>query len=313
MVSLTNLKRMAKGEMGRLEARLGEAVPQDWIALGPDSEGGSEKYTWVPENIEMINRRLRASRPALLHDFNRYVLLHYIARFSLEQSRYRLPHSIKALYAGQIERILRQIESFEDGFFDIANDGFLKDLAILTHRLIPVGAEFAEGGAGIPRRLIVAGGLKQMLTALWLLFFRCRGLAPFFALHAHTLSLEDFNVEGWRRTYHRLAELLDLNPRMKGWLSASWFLDPALETISPHLVHLRKVPTENGAALLFVGQDMEGISGALSNSATRRRLFAEGTYVPTIYMRIWPRRAMMLWSRGHRNEPMGMTIHRKSI
>lgn len=312
MDSLANLKRAAKGEMARLEARLGQTVPQDWVALGPDAEGGSEKYTWVPENIEKINRDLRGSRPAQLHDFNRYVLLHYISCFSLEQSRYRLPHSIKALYVGQIERILRQIESFEDGFFDIANDGFLKDLAILTHRLIPVGAEFAEGGAGIPRRLIIAGGPKQMLAALWLLLFRCHGFAPFFALHAHTLSLEDFNVGGWSRTYHRLAELLDLNPQMKGWLSASWFLDPALETISPHLVHLREVPTENGAALLFVNKDREGRSGALSRSATRRRLFAQGTYIPAIYMRIWPRKALIAWSRGHRKEPKPLIGHQET-
>ena len=295
--------------MDRLRARLDQGAPG--LALDPacPRNGRPDSYTWVPDNIAGANRLLREKHAELQADFNRYVLLRALTDFSLEDGSYRLPASIASLYMREFERILHQIETFDDTFFDLANDEYLKDLAILTHRLIPVGAEFAEGGAGIPRRLAFAAGPKQLLAFLWLVFFRCRGVSPFFALHAHTLSLADFNYEGWQATYRRLAELLTMNPQMKGWLSASWFLDPALEAISPHLAHLRQIPVANGAALLFVGQEEGRSSGAFAKSRTRRRLYAEGKYRPATYMRIWPRRAAIAWSRGHRIRPKSVVDH----
>ena len=68
-------------------------------------------------------------------------------------------------------------------------------------------------------------------------------------------------------------------------------------SISPHLSYLREVPSENGATLLFVCHHSDGSSGALSRSSVRRRLFAEGKYVPATYMRIWPRQSLIAWRR----------------
>ena len=297
MESPLDVSRKAAERLGRLRSRLQAQVPQHFLALTVGADSGPDSYTWVPVEIVRANAELRATGASVLHDYNRYVLLSFIATFSLNDSRYRLPPSIARLYERELRRILRQIETLEDGFFDIANDAFVKDLAVLTHRLIPVGAEFAEGGAGIPRRVLLAGGLGQFLRALRFVLFRCGGLKPFFALHAHTPALDDFNPAGWLATYRRLAELLQLNPRMKGWLSASWFLDPALEDVSPHLAYLRRVPVGGGAALLFVCRHRDGSSGALSKSPARRRLFAEGRYIPATYMRIWPRKALIDWSR----------------
>ena len=287
----------------RLVERLRQVGPGVSLELAPPARAWPETYIWIPEDVARANESLRRDAPGALPDYNRYVLLKLIERFSPRENRYRLPDSIAALYPAELARIRRQVETFEDKYFDTANDAFRKDLAILTHRLIPVGAEYAEGGAGIPRRLFFCGGIGQALRLLWLVLGRCRGRRPFFALHAHTLALADFNPRGWRATYHRLAELLELNPRMKGWVSASWFLDPALEDVSPHLGYLRKVPLEGGAALLFVCRHPDGSSGALSKSETRRRLFAEGKYVPATYMRIWPRAAVLAWRERQSRNP----------
>jgi len=304
VTSLPSVAAEAAAAARRLRARLEPVVPAAALDPAAAAAGGSEKYTWVPDAIAQANATLRGGD--LLADYNRYVLLALIAGFSADKSRYRLPKSVVALYPGELRRILRQVETFETAFFDAAEDGFRKDLAILTHRLIPIGAEYAEGGAGIPRRLLFTGGLSQAFKVVWLIAARCGGLRPFFALHAHTLSLERFNPEGWRESYFRLVELLELNPQMKGWVSASWFLDPALETISPHLAYLREVPVEGGAALMFVCRHPDGSSGALSKSATRRRLFAEGKYVPATYMRVWPRAAMLAWrQRQSQREAVG--------
>ena len=292
-----DLRAEAAAAAAALKVRLAPHLPAGGLDLAESAREAPEKYTWIPEAIAGANAALKAQGDDLVHSFNRYALLALIAGFSADAGRYRLPPSIAALYARELARIFRQAQSFEDGFFDLAEDRYLKDLAILTHRLIPVGAEYAEGGAGIPRRILFAGGAVQFFKALWLVAVRCRGWRPFFALHAHTLALEDFNPEGWQATHQRLAELLALNPGVKGWLSASWFLDPALEKVSPHLGYLRDVPVSGGAELLFVCRHPDGASGALSRSAERRRLFAEGKYVPATYMRVWPRRAAIAWGR----------------
>ena len=297
MNGLLAAEQAATERLNELQARLSVEAPDVATSVEGSLFTGSQKYTWVPPAIWRMNRALQERHPGSLADFNRYVLLDALVRFSLEDARYRLPASVTVLYAREFKRIFRQIDRFEDAFFDLSEDRYLKDLAILTHRLIPVGAEFAEGGAGIPRRLVLGGGPFKSLARLWFVLFRCGGFRPFFALHAHTLALEDFNEEGWLATYHRLAELLAQNPQVKGWLSASWFLDPALETISPHLAYLRRLPLDNGAALFFAGYDSEGTSGALTKSKTRQRLFAEGKYSPATYMRIWPRDAMIDWSK----------------
>ena len=209
----------------------------------------------------------------------------------------------------ELNRILTQIEGLDDNYWDLSADLFLKDMAILSHRLIPVGAEFAQPGSGIPRHLLVSGGVKQFLRGSMFVLFQCRGFRPFFELHTHILSLDDFHEEGWMETYHRLANLLEVNPSVRGWLSASWFLDPALSTISPRLAHLRNLPISGGAKLMFVKWDTEGCSGALVRSNKRQRLFKEGRYVPAICMRIWHRRAVIRWSQSEKVKPMANKRH----
>ena len=298
--SLAHLAGRAEEKRKPLHNRLRAELPDAKFDLDYDVRTSQQRYTWVPEEILRSNAALRNARSPHLHDYNRYVLLHFLSSFSIDAGRYQLPNSVRRLYPRDIRRIIDQVESLEDSFFDIENDLFLKDLAILTHRLIPVGAEYAEGDGGVPRSLAFCGGAKQFFNVLWLGFVRAQGFKPFFAIHTHTLMLEDFNEEGWLETYNRLAELLAVNPGVKGWLSASWFLDPALETISPHLAHLRKVPVDNGAALFFVGEENRSSSGALATSKTRRRLFTEGKYVPAVYMRAWPRKSAISWSERNR-------------
>ena len=297
---LEPLAALAEEKRIPLHGRLREWLPDSSFSLDYDLRTSQQRYTWVPDEVARSNAALRKAGSPHLHDYNRYVLLYFLSTFSVDASRYQLPDSVRRLYPRDIRRILDQIDSFEDSFFDIENDHFLKDLGILTHRLIPVGAEYAQGGAGVPRSLAFRKGAKQLFNVLWFGIVRTQGFKPFFDIHTHTLALDDFNENGWLETYHRLAELLALNPDMKGWLSASWFLDPALETISPHLAHLRKVPVDNGAALFFVDEENRSSSGALAKSKTRRRLFAEGKYVPAAYMRAWPRKSAISWSEKHR-------------
>jgi hypothetical protein len=161
-----------------------------------------------------------------------------------------------------------------------------------------VGAEFADPSSGIPRSTLLRGGIGQSRRLAATIAFETHGLRPCLELHTHPDSLEDFNVEGWERTYHRLAELMVENPQFKAVIASSWFRDPALAAISPRLGYLREVPCGRGAKLFVTGRDDRGTSGALARSPTRRRLFECGQYVPTIHLLVWPRSALLGWHCG---------------
>lgn len=227
----------------------------------------------------------------------KFLISKLIENFRLSEARVALPLSVQALYSQELARITEQLLSNNIEYYNFNVDPFAKDFAFLTHRLIPVGAEFAEPNTSVYKRPLLANGIKSALAGLNLLLIRARGLEPFFCLHAHPMALQDFNPQGWIETYHRLADLLKANPNAKGITSASWFLDPQLREISPHLSYLRDVPEEGGAMFFRSGIDQLGDSGALARSAKRRALFDQGRYIPVIYMRVWIREDLLRWSR----------------
>lgn len=250
-------------------------------------------YKAVHADLLRLDGDMRRRDPARAAEALRAVMAELRDGFDARQGRVALPPTVTALYERELDRIGRQLREFDAAYFSFAHDPFVKDFALLTHRFIPVGAEFVSLDSGVPRRALSAGGAMQALRAAWFIVVKAGGFSPYFQLHAHPLSLTDFNPAGWERTYGRLADLLRVNPSMKGVVSASWFFDPRLRLISPHLNYLRDVPEHHGAAFFFVGEDVVGDSGAVATSKTRRRLFESGEYVPKIFLRVWPRAAIM--------------------
>jgi hypothetical protein len=218
----------------------------------------------------------------------RFLVLELMAECPFRHSPLRLPSSVRALYPPQLERILQAVEA-DDAELDLFTDPWRKNLRILTGSLVPVGAELADPFAGIPRSTLLRGGARQSVNFAATIAFRTRGFRPCLELHTHPDSLEEFNIDGWVATYHRLAELLEANPQYRAVIASSWFRDPALATISPRLNYLREYPCEHGARLFMTERDRLGTSGALTRSPTRRRMFKEGTYIPTIHLMVWSR------------------------
>jgi hypothetical protein len=260
----------------------------------------SGSYHELPQGLEASYRALRRESGRTAALYLRELVQQLAADFRPDESAVRLPPKVRELYQRELFRIRGQLETFDLNFYDFDNDPCVKDYALLTHRFIPVGVEFAVPFSGIPRRTLVQGGFGQFCRAVRAVL-RAGGFKPYLSLHAHPLVLSDFNPQGWEASYHLLAELLQLNPDIKGMISASWFLDPRLRSISPHLSYLRDLPERNGCAFFFVEYDTEGTSGALAKSATRKRLFREREYVPAIYMRVWARTDILQWSRMNRH------------
>lgn len=286
-------------QIRRLSSHLtGELEPGEFAQLGNPADQPTP-YKGVSPALLSAYTGLRARSTLAAAQYLRYLTAILLDHFNLDESRVILPDSVKRLYPRELVRIRTQLGCCDASFYDFDVDPFAKDFALLTHRFIPIGAEFVEPDATVPRRPLFATGMSSAVSAAWLMLVRAGGFRPFFCLHAHPLALHDFNPEGWRDSYHRLADLLAANPRVRGVTSASWFLDPNLPAISPHLAYLRDVPEQAGAKFFFSAFDSHGESGALAKSATRRVLFEQARYLPAVYLRVWLRGDVLAWSRAN--------------
>jgi hypothetical protein len=79
-------------------------------------------------------------------------------------------------------------------------------------------------------------------------------------------------------------------------MSISWWFDPFLESISPKLAFLRKVPQDAGARLFEVPTSEEAVQDAIKLSGERAKLYEAGKYRPKAYLLAWAREDLLGWS-----------------
>jgi hypothetical protein len=287
-----------RAALGKQDGHLCEMLGLTLTAVS-SQQAGSEavSYRHLPAPVQTFARASAAATAGTAQLAAR-ALLALSVTHPRSMRALSLPPSVLPLYLREFRRILEAIH--EDRMdIDLFEDRWRKNLAILHGRLIPVGAEFADIGSGLPRSTLLRGSFVQRLRVLRCVMTQTRGFKPMLELHAHPDSLDDFSPGGWLESYKRLAEILAINPEYKGVIASSWFRDPVLSNISPRLSYLREYPEAHGASMVKLGMDRDGSSGALARSPTRRSLFEQGQYVPAIYLMIWPREAMLAWARDN--------------
>ena len=178
----------------------------------------------------------------------------------------------------------------------LASDAYMKELGLARLRLYAGASNLIDPQAGVARSVLWKGGPWQLLRRA-LLFARIGGFRPFFEIHAHKLYMEEFSAEGRRECYRCCADLYALHPEMLGMYAGSWFYDPAVAALSPHLAYLRDDPVAGGCACLFVAHDEQAASYSTAKSEKRRAAYAAGSYRPATYALVWPRRAQIAWAR----------------
>jgi hypothetical protein len=99
-----------------------------------------------------------------------------------------------------------------------------------------------------------------------------------------------------------MAEMLALNPQVRGIAGVSWFYDPCVAIISPHLAYIQ-TPINHGAFLAKMGSDAHHVANATIRSSVRQKLYREGKYLPTCYLLAWPRNALIEWARQLKSDP----------
>jgi hypothetical protein len=249
------------------------SVLQPYVARAGDAIGGSPETFLRLVLCELANDAMHGRKPGL-----------------------RLPPSIQGLYTLQVHRIRREAVDERLNHFRLSDDFFMKDLSLAMGYLLPVGAELVQPNAGVPRSILWQAGPRQLFSGLRYFVAGRRGFLGYCALHLDGRNLSDFNPEGWRQTYLRIAELLRLNPEVAGVFGTAWFYDPAVSEVSPHLGYLRTV-REAGGAMNFRGGTAAYVTeSATAKSRRRAALYRQGKYRPTAYYLVWHRRELLKWA-----------------
>ena len=219
-----------------------------------------------------------------------------VARLALEHFHVqdKLPPSILSLFPDHIRQLAEFLaEGVENSYNE---DYFIKDVRYALGLTVPAGAQqfdlYGEIGPKLVLREITA--TKSARAAVN--YLKARGWGRWYNEHTDLRRLQDFNPEGWTAYFARMAEVLALNPSVRGLIGGSWFFDPALAEISPNIAYIGQTQVKHGGFLLCLGTAAHDIENAIAKSTTRRRLYEEGKYVPTSYLCAWPRDALERWA-----------------
>lgn len=297
----------------RLDVGLVEAYPIEDYIRSLDQWERRRGYYFVPPELDRTCAAILASvGVAGLEIYHRLVLLAMIADFDGRRARHRIPDSIAALIRVEFERILSSLEQAEEGFFLLDNDLFLKDLGLCRLKLLPCGPEVVDIWSGIPRRTLLQGGPRQFIECARFLR-RLGGFGPYYDSHWDRRLVRQFTEANYERLYERVAELLRLNPEIKGFCGGSWWFDPEVAEISPELDFLSRTPLDNGARLFRVGTSDLVVTQSLKFSRRRREVYEAGRYRPCGYLMVWGRADLLEWARrrdfAHDDEADGSTGH----
>jgi len=212
----------------------------------------------------------------------------------------KLPDEVRQYYFKYFERMVGQIENETgfSGYYLYPNYHFCMDISICSLRMFPIGGRKYHLSRFPLRKFLNKGG-KQLISVMLFLIFETRGKEPFLRVHYDTHDpsfMDGFTLEGFIYSNRILADVMKMNPQIKGKIGTSWIGDPQIERISPRLAYIRYFVIANGANFFYLGSSDKAAKDATKKSSTRRRLYSEGKYVPSDYLEAWSRKSMIKWA-----------------
>jgi hypothetical protein len=280
----------------QFEARAADTLSNRWVKAAVEAargrDHGFQSSPFAAEAARLERERGAASRAGFL----RQALRGVIAESRPQIASLPVPDEVKANFRTEFERIEKETSTATDEHYDLERHGMRCDFRIAGFGRIPMRFGHIEVG-GVPRRHLIRGGVAQALS-LGSLLASVGGHAPFYVSHfTHTISPLAFLllaspervVEGLRT----VGECLKLNPHIRGLLATSWWYDPQLTQVAPHLAYLRETSVAHGALLVRAGRTDGAVKMALANSPQRQRLYDEGRYFPESYALVWSRQSLL--------------------
>lgn len=150
---------------------------------------------------------------------------------------------------------------------------------------------------GIPRRWLIEAYPRDAVRAGLYIAFRMRGFKPVFATHIPSLPPGVHLTEAaFVQAHVEIAHALRRAPDVLGVASSSWFYDPVLPRVSPHLEFVDRILRGNGCLRFEIRSSADMRADALSASRSRRDQLALGGYAPRTFARLWSRRGLVSWA-----------------
>jgi hypothetical protein len=213
----------------------------------------------------------------------------------------RLPSSILKLYPAFFGRLATFLHDRVNGVYD--DDFFAKDVRYALGLTIPCGAlQFDLNGVIGPK--LIARDLAATRSLRGTVgYLASRGWGRWYSNHIDIRAIKEFTPEGWTASFARIAELLALNPSVRGVAGVAWFYDPELARVSPHLSYIGQTLERSGAFRVTMKTQEHDIANALARSLSRKKLHEKGEYSPACYLVAWPRRALLEWAARLKIDP----------
>lgn len=151
--------------------------------------------------------------------------------------------------------------------------------------------------AGIPRRWILQAPGRQRIRLAQYIGTRLRGFKPIWQTHLPKQATGVHLTEReFVRSHLEIARALRREPSIRGIASSSWYYDPEIGAVSPHLGFIRELLEANGCFVFEIPCDEAMTQSALYASHARQRAYAEGRYRPRDFARLWSRDALLRWA-----------------
>lgn len=296
---LLRLRQRLEEELQSLDPDVLRLHPLESYVQQLDRWEQRQAYHFVPMEVDRECERIAArSTKRGLELYHKLLLIWLIEQYEERSKRHRIPESIGRLIPEAFDRILTGIEHAENGYFLHGNELFAKDLGLCRLKLLPCGAEVVDVWSGIPRSMLLRGGVSQSIQGA-VFVARLGGFKPLYESHWDRRLIRRFRPEEYDLCYVRIAHLLQLNPQMRGMFGSSWWFDPIINEIAPELLFLRQTPIENGARVFRVGTDAGAVRDAIQFSKKRKALYESGRFTPCRYMLVWARDDMLAWAGRH--------------
>lgn len=208
-----------------------------------------------------------------------------------------LPDSILALYPDAFGRLADFLKSLDNDPYDSTGEFFCKDIRFTLALSIPNGACVLDIDSHVPLPSVILSVFRSKKVYGMIQYFRSGGTGTWFRGHLDSRYVKEWNEQGIDNFYLRVAELLEQQINIRGYVGTSWVFDPQLVEISPRQAFIQERPRERGAFFLQHGTERSDLEFALKTSETRRRLYQEGKYIPVCYSMVWPRKDLIAWAK----------------
>lgn len=213
-----------------------------------------------------------------------------------------LPVSILVLYPDAFGRLADFLKSAGDDPYDSTGEFFCKDVRFVLGLSIPCGVLAIDMTSSITLPSMILSLFRSRKVNGVIQYARAGGNGTWFRGHLDSRYTTEFNEQGFDNFYLRVAELLEKQKDINGYVGTSWLYDPQLLEISPRLAFFQERPLERGAFLLRHGTQRSDVVNAIKTSETRRRLYQEGKYIPVCYSSLWPRKELIAWAEQAKRE-----------